>query len=74
MKGEVWPENWPAVQMFCSIGTQWRVGAGGPVGLDYNVLHRELDDLGLHGAERAEMKDDIRVLEAEALDAMQPSD
>lgn len=40
---------------------------GGVLGLDYNVLHRELDDLGLTGEGRRQMKDDIRVMESEAL-------
>ena len=67
---EVWPENWPAFQLFAEIATQWRVGMNGPTGLDYLVLHRELDDLGLAGEERRQMKSDIRVLEQAALTAM----
>jgi hypothetical protein len=67
---EVWPENWPAFQLFAEIATQWRVGMNGPTGLDYLVLHRELDDLGLAGEERQQMKSDIRVLEQAALAAM----
>lgn len=67
---EVWPENWPAFQLFAEIATQWRIGMNGPTGLDYLVLHRELDDLGLAGEERRQMKSDIRVLEQAALTAM----
>jgi hypothetical protein len=35
---EVWEENWPAVEMWLQVCTQWRVGMNGPVGLDYSVL------------------------------------
>ena len=32
----VWPENWPAVKLFISLSTQWRLAANGlPYGLDY---------------------------------------
>jgi hypothetical protein len=66
---EVWPENWVAVCVFTSIGTQWRV-AFGPYGLDYNVLYRKLDRLGLEPDEYDEIEGSIRVLEAEALGEM----
>lgn len=67
---EVWPENWPAFQLFAELGTQWRTGMNGPTGLDYLVLHRELDDLGLTGEERQQMKADVREMESAALRAM----
>jgi hypothetical protein len=35
---EVWPENWPAVEMWLRIQTQWRTSVSGIVGLDYSVL------------------------------------
>jgi len=41
----VWPENWRAVQLFCALGTQWRVivgaGMGGGrawLGIPYEIL------------------------------------
>lgn len=34
----VWPENWRAVRLFAELQTQWRMGPGGPVGLDYAAL------------------------------------
>jgi hypothetical protein len=67
---QVWPENWPAFALFASLCTQWRVSMNGPSGLDYLVLHRELDDLGLSGDERQQMKSDIREMERAALSAM----
>ena len=36
---DVWEENWPIVQMFLRIQTQWRVSMSGPVGLDYASLN-----------------------------------
>lgn len=42
----------------------------GATGLDYNVLHRELDDLGITGEERQRLKADIRIIEDAALEAM----
>lgn len=35
---EVDPDNWPAVQMFLRLQTQWRVGTAGVIGLDYSVI------------------------------------
>jgi hypothetical protein len=64
---EVWPENWPAFRLFDEICGQWRMGFGGPIALDYLVLHRELDDLGLTGEERRHMKAVIRAMEHAAL-------
>lgn len=67
---EIWPENWQAFELFEFLRTQWRTNMGGPTGLDYNVLHRELDDLGLVGDERQEMKATIREMEFAALSTM----
>lgn len=34
---EVWPDCWPAVQLFLRLQTQWRVTQGAFVGLDYSA-------------------------------------
>ena len=34
----IYPENVDAVAMFCRMGTQWRIGMNGRVGLDLNLL------------------------------------
>jgi hypothetical protein len=34
----VWPENWRPFLLFCEMQTQWRIGAAGPVGLEYASL------------------------------------
>lgn len=67
---EVWPENWPAVSMFCEINTQWRASGGARYGLDYSVLFRRLDDLCDGRDEWEWMYQDIRVMERAALEAM----
>lgn len=35
---EVWEENWPAVEMFLRVQTQWRTTMNGILGLDYGAL------------------------------------
>jgi hypothetical protein len=36
---EVWPDTWPAIELFIAMGTQWRRGPRGHLaGLDYTVL------------------------------------
>ena len=68
---EVWPENWEIFLLFRRLATQWRVGMGGPTGLEYGVAYRLLDDLA--GGDREEwyrLLDDLRVLEQAALEAM----
>ena len=33
---EVWPENWPTIEFWLEVSTQWKMGAlGGYIGLDY---------------------------------------
>lgn len=35
---EVWPENWPVLELFLRCQTQWRVGVNGLIGLDYGAV------------------------------------
>lgn len=70
---EVWPENWPAWILFCEVGTQWRVGMSGAIGLDYNVLFARMDRHGLSHDDWENRFDDIRHLEAAALTQMHES-
>jgi hypothetical protein len=64
---EIWPENQQAINLFTSISTQWRVGAGGPTGLDYNVLFTRMARMDLSDERHEQLFDDIRVIESEAL-------
>lgn len=64
---DLWPECALPIEIFSRVSSQWRVGAGGPVGLDYNVVFYELDREGLAGDKRDEVMAGIRVIEAAAL-------
>lgn len=59
------PENWPTVQMFVRLQTQWRTSAMGLLGLDYGVAFQLFD---LYAVEdKKEMLDGLSVMEREAL-------
>lgn len=66
----VYPENWPALQLFSYLATQWRIGMGGATGLDYNVMFHKLDRMNLEPDEYEQREQDIRIMEREALKAM----
>lgn len=39
--------NIPVVRLLCACGTQWRVGFGGPYGLDYPAVFAVAGVLGI---------------------------
>lgn len=44
----VFAENWPALQVFLRMGTQWRIAPDGRVqGLDYTALQTVMQLLGV---------------------------
>lgn len=53
------------------MSTQWRVGPGGAVGLDYNVLPTVFKLLRIRTAQQGALFEDLRILENEALIVMQ---
>ncbi len=74
---DVWPENWPAWDLFCMVSTQWRTGGTGGmggmvcyVGLDYGPLFVVMDRRGIKDDDWISVFSDIRVIEAEALDTI----
>lgn len=69
---EVWPSIVKTVKLFIDLRTQWlRAGMDGQrVGMNYEVLFRVMDRMGLDDAAWIEMWDDIRTLEDEALATM----
>ena len=67
---EVWPENWPIVQMFCRLATQWQVGMGGAVGLRYEAVYPLLDRQYANADDWQQAFSDLQELERAALDAM----
>ncbi len=52
------------------LDTQWRVGMSGPIGLDYNAAYPLIDRATSTPEDWHDMLDDLRVLEATALDVM----
>lgn len=69
---EVWADNWPIFQIFAyDLNTQWRVGMGGPYGLDYNVLPFLFRTRGIARSQWPQALDDIRTMEQAALKEMQ---
>lgn len=69
----MWPDNIQAVNVFVSVGTQWRCGVAGPIGLDYGVLPGVLRILQVPRNDWPEVFDCIRILEDAALGAMRES-
>ena len=66
----LWPENWSVVGLFLDLQTQWRMGMGGPVGLDYNVLPMLFRLNGIARKDQPEYFECLRVMESEALATM----
>lgn len=64
---DVWPENWPAVQVFAGMTTQWNVGMAGPTGLRYESIPVVLRMRGVPRSEWADVFNGLQVMEAEAL-------
>ena len=57
----LWAENWPAMKFYLEImDTQWRPDY---IGLDYNVLLRELDRRSLDREEYDDLFAAVRVIE-----------
>lgn len=52
------------------MGTQWRMGMNGPIGLDYGVLHSVLRMTQVPRSQWSHVFDGIRVMEEAALGVM----
>lgn len=64
---EIWPENEAAFDLFARLQTQWRTGMNGPTGLDYAVLPAMMSLHDIAQADRAQLFDNLQVMEYEAL-------
>jgi hypothetical protein len=62
---EVWPQNWPAVEMFMRVQTQWRTAMNGVIGLDYTALAWLLTLYEVK--DQRSLLEDLQVMEAAAL-------
>lgn len=67
---EVWPDNVEALNVFIAMATQWRTSYGGAIGLDYNALPVVFDLVRVAQDARADVFDDLRILEDAALEQM----
>jgi hypothetical protein len=67
---DVWPDCWPAFDLFAQCRTQWRVAMGGPTGLDYVAVLALMDLHGIKRRKRRKLLDDIQHMEAAALEQM----
>jgi len=65
---EVIPAAWPAVVMFLRLQTQWRVGATGIVGLDYNAVRWVFELYEVK--EPRKMLDDLQTIEATVVETL----
>ena len=64
---EIYPENWQPLCLFLALQTQWRVGPGGPTGLDYAALPVVERRLGVKRADRNDVFNALQVLERTVL-------
>jgi len=68
---EVYPDAWPALEMLIDMQTQWRVGAGGATGLDYQALEALMRVKRVKATERADLFADVRRMELAVLELWQ---
>lgn len=66
----LWPDTALVVEVFMSMGTQWRIGMNGATGLDYSALPFVLRALNVKRKYWSEFLDDIRLMESVALKEM----
>lgn len=62
---EVWPENWPVLEVTIRMMSQLNVGMNGVIGMRYEALPVVLDVLAVPAADRLDVLDGLRVVEAE---------
>lgn len=62
----VFPENWPAVRVFCAAATQWRLGPAGLAGFDYNGVRAAAAGIGVRWRD---IFGRLRLMESEVLTA-----
>lgn len=63
---DVWPDVWPAVELFDALGTSWNVAPTGRlIGLRYEVIPVVMDLHAIHGTDRRrDLFEDVRVMES----------
>ena len=64
----MWPEAWPAVDLFLKVQTQWRGGASGILGLDYGAVRWVME---LYAAvDPRDLFEDLQVIEARVIETV----
>ena len=64
----LWPENVPAWNLWLACQTQWRIGMGGPTGLDYAGIEALMRMRNVSRAERPGLIEGLQVMEVVALE------
>lgn len=63
-----WPDNWPVLQVFDAMLSQWNMGGmGGVIGLRYEALPLVLKLQGIQRRRQRELFDALRVMERAAI-------
>jgi hypothetical protein len=68
---EVWPENWLPFKVFSEVSSQWRMGQGGPIGLDYLAVKWVMSLMKVK--RKYEVLRAIRIMESSAITQMSKS-
>ncbi|MDX9668763.1 DUF1799 domain-containing protein [Pseudomonas sp. P8_250] len=67
---EVWPDSWAGFMLFEAMSTQWKVGMGGAIGMDYQSLPVVAKYMEVPDELMPLAFNDIRVMESEVLKKM----
>jgi len=67
---KVLPDNELPFNLFLYMSTQWRVGANGATGMDYNVLLHKMDRMKLSEEDYLQLESDMQIMENAALEQM----
>jgi hypothetical protein len=65
---EVWAENWPVVELFLLVQTQWRTSVGGITGLDYSAVCAVINMCSY--SEPRSVLEDLQIMEVAAMAEM----
>lgn len=65
----LWPENLPSWELFRAVSTQWVVGPGGPIGLNYQGVDVVMRKRRIKRADEARLFSDIQAMERATLNA-----
>lgn len=63
----LWPENVASWSFFQSVSTQWNVGTGGAVGLNYPSVKLVMEMQGIRRHRRAELFAEVQAMERATL-------